>query len=92
MKESLLVSMDYVQELSALILCFDCGEIYQFSSETKKLEEVGGIDSDIVAAKWAPNEEFFAVVSAEAELYLLTPEWDVLYRVPLDDNDETWGK
>ena len=91
MSESQLVDMSYVQELSALVLAFDCGEIYQYNTETKKVEEVGGIDSDIIAAKWAPNEEYYAIASSEGELYLFTPEWDVLYRVPLDDDDSTWS-
>ena len=56
--------MEYVQELMAVVLALSNGEINLFEPETKKVKEAGAIDGQILAAKWSPNEEYYAVASA----------------------------
>lgn len=68
------------------MLVFQSGALYQVQEET---QEVGAVDADIIAAKWSPNEEYLALATEEGELYMFTAEWDVLYKVDLDDGDQS---
>ena len=83
--------MEYVQELEAAVLAFSNGEIYLFDIQTKAVKEAGMVDGAIIAAKWSPNEEYYAVATDEGKLMLFTPEWDVLYDKEIDDGDLTFA-
>lgn len=85
-----LVAIEYVQEISAAVLSFNNGEIFLYENESKQVKEAGVIDGDILASKWSPNEDFFAVASDNGQLYLFTPEFDILYEVEIDDGDLTF--
>ena len=55
-----------------------------------EVEEVGEIDGGVLAAAWAPNQEYLALATP-ALMLLFTPEFDVLYEEPLDDGDMTFA-
>ena len=81
------VSLEYVQELQAAVIALSNGEIYIYDKEVK---EAGVLDGNILAAKWSPNEESYAVAVDNGQLYLFTPEFDILYEMPIDDDDLTF--
>ena len=58
-----IVSMEYVQELQAVVLAFNNGEIYFFEPGTKQVKDAGVLDGSILAASWSPNEEYYIVAS-----------------------------
>lgn len=43
-----------------------------------------------MAAAWAPNQEYLAVATPKM-MVLFTPDFDVLYEQPLDDDDLTFA-
>ena len=72
-------------------MAFSNGEIHFFEIETKEAKDAGVLDGAILAAKWSPNEEYYAVASDNGTLYLFTPEFDILYEAPIDDGDLTFS-
>jgi hypothetical protein len=64
--------------------------MYLYKLEEKKIEEVGEIPDGILAAAWAPNQEYLAVATSQSML-LFTLEFDVLYEQPIDDGDLTFA-
>lgn len=64
--------------------------MYLYKLEEKKIEEVGEIPDGILAAAWAPNQEYLAVATSQSML-LFTLEFDVLYEQPIDDGDLTFS-
>ena len=86
-----IVSMEYVQELEAAVLAFSNGDIYLFDVQAKAVKEAGMVDGAIIAAKWSPNEEYYAVASDQGKILLFTPEWEVLYEADIDDGDLTFA-
>ena len=73
-----------------MVLSYSSGEIYLFDPHKKQSKIAGEIDGQILAAKWSPNEEYFAVASDNGYLYLFTPEFDILYETKIDDEDLTF--
>jgi hypothetical protein len=73
-----LVSFDYIQELAAAVMAFNNGEIYLYLVEANEIKEGGVLNGNIIAAKWSPNEEYFAVATDEGELILFNPDFDIL--------------
>jgi hypothetical protein len=47
----------------AVVLALSNGEINLFEPETKEVKEAGALDGSILAARWSPNEEYYAVAS-----------------------------
>lgn len=82
--------MEYVQEQEAAVLAFSNGEIYFFEPATKEVKDAGVLSGSILAARWSPNEEYYAVASGNGQLYMFTPEFDILYECAIDDGDLTF--
>lgn len=85
-----IISLEFVQELESAVLAFSNGEIYLYDLQAKAVKEAGVVNGAIIAAKWSPNEEYYAVATDEGKLMLFTPEWDVLYEKDIDDGDLTF--
>ena len=85
-----IVNMEYVQELASVVMAFNTGEIHFYEMESKEAKEAGVLSGNILAAKWSPNEEHYAVASENGTLYLFTPDFDILYECPIDDGDLTF--
>ena len=86
-----LVAVEFVHEMEGVVMAYSSGQILLYKHETNQILEVGGVpDAAIIAAKWSPNQEYYAVATDEGKLLLFTPEWDVLYEKDIDDGDMTF--
>jgi hypothetical protein len=90
LENALMIQIDYVQELQGVQFTYSSGNMYLYKLEEKKIEEVGEIPDGILAAAWAPNQEYLAVATSQSML-LFTLEFDVLYEQPIDDGDLTFA-
>lgn len=55
LESSVLVQLDYVQELQGVQFTYRCGNMFLYRVDQRKLDEVGEITDGILAAAWAPN-------------------------------------
>jgi dipeptidyl aminopeptidase/acylaminoacyl peptidase len=72
------------------VTSFSCGSIFLYRVEEKEVEEAGTLPDGILAASWAPNQEFFAVASKGGKLLVFTPDFEVLHEADIDDGDLTF--
>jgi len=72
-------------------MAFSNGEIHFYEVETKEAKDAGVLDGNILAAKWSPNEERYAVASSNGVIYMFSPEFDMICQAEIDDQDLTFA-
>eukprot|EP00741_Cyanophora_paradoxa_P020180 tig00000219_g19479.t2 len=77
------VGMDYVQELEAIAVAFSSGQLLTVDPAQMKVECVGDVDSGLLGAAWAPDQELLALVTGALGLVVMTKGWEVLAERPL---------
>lgn len=81
----------HLPDLSALSVVLPSGLIALVHLEPSPtapgpVELVGSIEGGASAARWSPDAELLALITASRNLLLMTKEWDVLYETPIPES------
>lgn len=90
-QQFVLTSLSFLPDLSALSVVLQAGIIALVHLEPSPtvpgpVELVGSIEGGASAARWSPDMELLALITASRNLLLMTKEWDVLYETPIPES------
>jgi len=88
-KNEVVISFQYIQEIEAIVVVCESGEIFKVSPGSEQVDNVGSIEGGLHSAKWSPNEEKLALATKEGRLLILDAEFEPKCETTIDDGDET---
>ena len=81
-----IISMSYQLELDAVSVSLSSGTIALVHTDSEEVEEVGCVDSGILALEWSPDGEVLAMITGSGNLLIMSQEWEALSEVSLHDS------
>lgn len=80
----------FLPDTLAISIVLQTGEIAVINTESPPawgpLKIEGSIEGGASAARWSPDMELLAIITASRNLLLMTKEWDVLYETPIPES------
>ncbi|XP_009599790.1 elongator complex protein 1 isoform X1 [Nicotiana tomentosiformis] len=83
-----ITSMDYLMEKEALIIGTSYGLLLLYTADDNTTEIVGRVEGGVKCISPSPDGDILGVVTGFGQILMMTPDWDVLYEMALDDLPE----
>lgn len=83
-----ITSMDYLMEKEALIIGTSYGLLLLYSADDNTTEIVGRLEGGVKCISPSPDGDLLGVITGFGQILVMTPDWDVLYEMALDDLPE----
>ncbi|CAL0320659.1 unnamed protein product [Lupinus luteus] len=78
-------AFDYLMEKESLVIGTSDGLLLLYSVETNVIEIVGNVNGGVKCISPSPDGELLAVITGFGNILVMTPDWDLLYEMPLHD-------
>lgn len=83
-----ITSMDYLMEKEALIIGTSYGLLLLYTADDNTTEIVGRLEGGVKCISPSPDGDLLGVITGFGQILVMTPDWDVLYEMALDDLPE----
>ncbi|OIT03214.1 PREDICTED: elongator complex protein 1 isoform X1 [Nicotiana attenuata] len=83
-----ITSMDYLMEKEALIIGTSYGLLLLYTADDNTTEIVGRVEGGVKCVSPSPDGDLLGVITGFGQILMMTPDWDVLYEMALDDLPE----
>ncbi|KAK4717203.1 hypothetical protein R3W88_015541 [Solanum pinnatisectum] len=83
-----ITSMDYLMEKEALIIGTSYGLLLLYTADDNTTEIVGRLEGGVKCISPSPDGDLLGVITGFGQILVMTPDWDVLYEMSLDDLPE----
>ncbi|XP_016493940.1 elongator complex protein 1 isoform X2 [Nicotiana tabacum] len=83
-----ITSMDYLMEKEALIIGTSYGLLLLYTADDNTTEIVGRVEGGVKCISPSPDGDLLGVITGFGQILMMTPDWDVLYEMALDDLPE----
>ncbi|XP_009794332.1 elongator complex protein 1 isoform X2 [Nicotiana sylvestris] len=83
-----ITSMDYLMEKEAVIIGTSYGLLLLYTADDNTTEIVGRVEGGVKCVSPSPDGDLLGVITGFRQILMMTPDWDVLYEMALDDLPE----
>ncbi|XP_059317662.1 elongator complex protein 1 isoform X1 [Lycium ferocissimum] len=83
-----ITSMDYLMEKEALIIGTSYGLLLLYTADDNMTEIVGRLEGGVKGISPSPDGDLLGVITGFGQILMMTPDWDVLYEMALDNLPE----
>ncbi|KAJ8540357.1 hypothetical protein K7X08_030276 [Anisodus acutangulus] len=83
-----ITSMDYLMEKEALIIGTSYGLLLLYTADDNMTEIVGRLEGGVKCISPSPDGDLLGVITGFGQILMMTPDWDVLYEMALDELPE----
>ena len=82
-----ILGLEFMMDNDVLVVGMRSGQILSVLVSSRSVEVVGNVRGGILRMSSSPDGELLVIATGLRTLLLMTPEWDVLYEIPLADNE-----
>jgi elongator complex protein 1 len=85
--EDRISDLEFMMDNEVLVVGTRSGHLLSVLVSSRSVEVVGNVQGGIIQMSASPDGELLAISTGLGMLLLMTPEWDVLYEIPLARNE-----
>ena len=78
-----ILALEFMMDNEILVVGTRSGQLLSVLISSQSVEVVGNVEGGIIQMSSSPDGELLAIATGLGMLLFMTPEWDVLYEIPL---------
>ena len=78
-----ILALEFMMDNEILVVGTRSGQLLSVLISSQSVEVVGNVEGGIIQMSSSPDGELLVIATGLGMLLFMTPEWDVLYEIPL---------